>query len=144
MQPYNGKSRNYCFTLNNPSAQLDFAADPRVTYWCYQEEIGDSGTHHFQGYIELMHPLSIRAIKRIDGMSRAHLEVRRGTAAQAKAYCQKPGGWGFLEGGTIRGNDPLPTFGFRRTHPGSIARAHQLGFPDVPAYLNWLDGLLIF
>lgn len=48
----NMTARYWCFTLNNPTALLDFT-DTIVTYAIYSEEIGPSGTNHFQGYLEL-------------------------------------------------------------------------------------------
>lgn len=50
-------------------------------------EKGASGTLHYQGYLETMHPLTISALKKL--IPRAHLEMRRGTREQAFGYCMK-------------------------------------------------------
>lgn len=82
------RHRNWCFTINNPEGLLTFNADQVKACW-YQEEIGTSGTHHFQGYLELFNPRSLLSVKTFDGFEAAHLEVRRGTRQQAIAYCTK-------------------------------------------------------
>lgn len=79
--------------------------DPAVVYACYQEETGESGTYHLQGYIELKYAYSMQGVKGlVKGLRGAHLEPRRGTADEARDYCRKPGGWGFYEHGEFRGN----------------------------------------
>lgn len=42
---------NWCFTINNPEGLLDFDTLPPHKYCVYQEEIGENGTLHFQGYV---------------------------------------------------------------------------------------------
>lgn len=59
-----------------------------VKYLIYQREIGNH--EHFQGYMEFSNSLTYSAICSMEGMERAHLEKRRGTAKQAAHYCQKP------------------------------------------------------
>ena len=50
--------RNVVFTINNPSAEddkllLEAALDKSITsYVCIGEEVGESGTKHYQGYWE--------------------------------------------------------------------------------------------
>lgn len=56
-----------------------------ATYLIYQEEIGESGTHHFQGYIEM--PKSVRFTH--FGMHGAHFEKAHGSAEECKKYCSK-------------------------------------------------------
>jgi len=83
-------SRNYCFTINNPTADvITFPAD-KCKCAVYQKEIGTSGTVHFQGYLELKSPARIPSIKQWGGdWPRAHLEIRRGTRLQAVEYSEK-------------------------------------------------------
>lgn len=83
-------SRNYCFTINNPTALLDFTVHANVKYAVYQAEIGEEGTNHFQGYIELRRPQRLTWIKNnLDGFEGAHLEPRHGSARQASDYAMK-------------------------------------------------------
>ncbi len=101
-----GRYRNWVFTLNNPEGLLDPSLWPRASYCIYSEEVGETGTHHFQGYIELngAHPLS--TVKDFGGLEGAHLEPRRGTQQQATAYAYKPTHPTFIDGpyvwGTIK------------------------------------------
>ena len=61
-----------------------------LRYAIYQEEVGENGTHHFQGYLELSSPQRIAALKRaFPEFERAHFEVARGSQEQCIAYCSK-------------------------------------------------------
>ncbi len=76
------------FTWNNPDGHLEFVAD-KMEYLVYQEEIGESGTYHFQGYCEFSNRIRHAAAKELLGGARVHLEPRMGTQAQAIAYAKK-------------------------------------------------------
>ncbi len=100
------RTRNYCFVLNNYSAQharilLSFCsgADPHViaisNYIVMQEEIAPTtGTRHLQGYMEFRRAIRKNNLKRklvAAGIPNTiHLERRHGTQAEAIAYCKKP------------------------------------------------------
>lgn len=92
--------RNVCLTINNPTRPIDF--DARwMDYLVFQKEVGESGTPHFQGYLELKAPLSFMNLKRRLPLG-AHIEERRGSQQQAIAYCKKEesrveGPWEFGE-----------------------------------------------
>lgn len=110
--PNNGPStvdrrqlRNWCFTLNNPGERPDewgstLFKSVRARYLIFQLEKGDSGTPHFQGYIEFNRGVRFQTIKKyIPG---AHFEARRGSRKQAIDYCRKTdtrvdGPWEFGE-----------------------------------------------
>lgn len=108
-------SRAWVFTLNNPDyvPDVELARAPAVRYFIFQEEIGDEGTNHIQGYVELSKPARLSGVRRL--IPGAHWEVRRGTREQAKAYASKEetrvdgpyegGEWG--AGGAGRRNDLL-------------------------------------
>ncbi len=88
--------RNWCFTLNNPTPGeyrfwnhiADWEHRVIMRYAILQEEEGENGTIHLQGYIELNRPLRLRRMKRLFG-NNYHFEKRRGTQAQAITYCKK-------------------------------------------------------
>ncbi len=80
--------RNVVFTWNNPTGTIDFDVD-RMQYLVYQEEVGESGTYHFQGYCEFTSPVSLNPCKEMLGGPTVHIERRRGTQAEAIAYCKK-------------------------------------------------------
>ncbi|QOW18371.1 replication-associated protein [Amazon milk frog associated circular DNA virus] len=84
-------ARFWCFTLNNPDGQLDVdLAHPNVRYAVWQLEVGDSGTEHFQGYLELKRTQRLSYLKKL--IPGAHFEIRKKTAEQARDYCMKPEG----------------------------------------------------
>lgn len=99
-------NRNYVFTVNNPNGQLlpELWPQDKVKYVIWSLEQGsldlevEGGQLHFQGYIELQAQVSIRQLKQWDGFETAHFEPRRGTQAQAIAYCSKTTDPTFLEG----------------------------------------------
>lgn len=93
--------RAWIFTINNPTSSssgeyLKLLTLPvEIQYLVYQAEKGDSGTPHYQGYLILKDRTTLRATKAkiaalfgVD-IDRPHLEPRRGTHDQAKAYCTK-------------------------------------------------------
>lgn len=88
------KTRNWCFTLNNPTEEerrffAEMRALPRgLLFLILQEERGENGTVHFQGYLECATTHNINWLKN-NFNPRAHFEVRRGTAQEAIAYCCK-------------------------------------------------------
>ncbi len=81
--------RCVCFTLNNPEGLIDFDHH-KMDYLVFQEEIGESGTYHFQGYCEFTKRLTFNTAKALLGGATVHLERRRGSQAQAIAYCKDP------------------------------------------------------
>jgi hypothetical protein len=79
-------ARNWMFTINNP----DDTDDPNawgVKYVVWQLEEGESGTPHYQGYVELEKVSRLAAMKKLS--LKAHWEKRMGTQDQAVAYCTK-------------------------------------------------------
>lgn len=59
-------SRNWCFTVNNP-ADTDYPESWQLDYvknMIYQVEIGENGTLHLQGYLELKNPRNLTWLKR--------------------------------------------------------------------------------
>ncbi len=91
--------RNALITLNNPTLEeaifwKRLARNERernklqVSYVVFQEEKGLNGTPHFQIYVEFTRAIRLAGIKRRLGQ-RIHIERRRGTQAQAIAYCLK-------------------------------------------------------
>nr|UOF79010.1 rep protein [Cressdnaviricota sp.]UOF82335.1 rep protein [Cressdnaviricota sp.]UOF82790.1 rep protein [Cressdnaviricota sp.] len=83
-------SANWCFTLNNPTALIDFDDakwKENVKFAVYMKEVGESGTPHFQGYLELKKSQRISFLRK--NLPRAHLERRRGKREQAILYCLK-------------------------------------------------------
>lgn len=85
-------AKHWLFTLNNPTpAEEQYLSQhlstQAVLYAVYQHEIGSSGTHHLQGYIEFRSVRRFRTLHEL--LPRAHFENRRGTREQARDYCTK-------------------------------------------------------
>lgn len=95
-------SRSYVFTLNNPpifditqfppgnGGPIEEAINslPHFRYASYQYEQGESGTLHYQGYLEFSKPNRLHAVK-IGVFARAHFEKRRGSPIDAREYTRK-------------------------------------------------------
>jgi len=89
-----GTSSYWCFTLNNPTLSdiIGFSGDDdkwsnHLIYIFAALEQGESGTTHYQGYLELQRHKDLAWLKRC--LPRAHLEKRKGTSKQALEYCLK-------------------------------------------------------
>lgn len=80
------QGKYWCFTLNNP--QIDsIPLAWECAYVVYQKEKAASGTLHLQGYVEFISRKKLETLKKLS--QEAHWEVRRGSQAEAIAYCQK-------------------------------------------------------
>lgn len=83
------KSRNWCFTLNRPTNACypETWTLTNVKMLIYQLEMGEEGTLHLQGYVELIQPRALTALKKLS--AQAHWEQRRGSRKQAVLYVVK-------------------------------------------------------
>lgn len=89
-----GKTRSWCWTLNNPVATGDeFKARLEdvdgLDYAIFQKEKGLNGTVHFQGFVRFTNALHMGGVKVRFGEPTLHLERMRGSISQAMAYCEK-------------------------------------------------------
>lgn len=89
-----GRSRNYCFTINNYTEQIvTNLREGQFKYLCVGFETGLEGTPHIQGYVEFHHSISISAFnKRIGcekGLKWAHCSERWGSPKEAAGYTKK-------------------------------------------------------
>lgn len=86
-------AKNVCWTWNNPEKEAEQALEalfnmPGCTYVVFQEEQGEEGTRHFQGYSEFSKQVRWTAFATALGVQ-PHCELRRGTQSQAIEYCSK-------------------------------------------------------
>jgi len=88
--PRGTRFRRFVFTLNNYTAAEynDVIAMP-CNWMIVGRETGEGGTPHLQGACLLSQQMSLSAIKRTRGFSRAHIEQMRGSPADNKEYCSK-------------------------------------------------------
>ena len=84
--------KRYCFTINNPTDADKFwdteSVKNELEYLILQEERGEQGTLHWQGFIILKKPQRLSWMKSHISQ-RAHFEATRGTNQQAAEYCRK-------------------------------------------------------
>lgn len=95
------RSKRWSFTLNNPTEAEEsllqgLVSSGQATFIVIGKERGESGTYHFQGYIEVPNKLSLSSIRSI--IPRAHLEKSRGSAQSNIAYCTKEDNDAFKDG----------------------------------------------
>lgn len=93
------QAKHWCFTINNPSADqlahvgsLPETLPEDVQFVVVGQEVGETGTPHLQGYVELFVKRRLKWVK--DNIDQtAHFEVRRGPREAARDYCCKDGLW---------------------------------------------------
>lgn len=79
-----------CITCNNYTFKsLDVFAMLDVAYCIIGAEVGEGGTRHLQGYIELHKRTKFSTVLKM--LPGCHVEQRRGTQKQAREYCMKDG-----------------------------------------------------
>lgn len=81
-------SRGWMFTIFNMT--WEFKMNKLVKYCVFQKERAETGKLHYQGYLLLASPRKLEFVKKnILAETTAHLETRKGSHEQAKAYCTK-------------------------------------------------------
>jgi len=92
------RAMSYMFTINFGEGTEPHQLTPEADRWdergvryCrWQLEVGETGTLHIQGYLELFKQQTIVWVRnQVAGLELAHLDARAGTAQQADAYCSK-------------------------------------------------------
>jgi len=88
----NSKSKNWCFTINNPADDwADLNLLKGYTYCIVGGEIGEDGTPHYQGFVQMENRKLGTQMKKL--LPRAHLEPMRATSEEARDYCKKDGNY---------------------------------------------------
>ena len=99
------RAKHWCFTLNNYTEEeeahlkSDFVKE-QATYIVFGHEFGRNNTPHLQGYVAFKERKRLNQAKNIIGR-RAHLEVMRGTCAEASEYCKKDDTEDYFEYGSL-------------------------------------------
>lgn len=102
--PQASPAKDFCFTVNNPQdyhVEALQALDYR--YLVYQVEVGEAGTPHIQGFVQMQDKTRFTALhKHMENFfpddqneddpepHHGHWEKRRGTPYEASHYCKKP------------------------------------------------------
>lgn len=139
----NSPNRSFVFTWNNPDVNGAlllslFESERLVKYVIFQLEEGSvARTPHFQGVCFFTRPIRPRRFFSCISPS-IHFEARRGSPAQAIAYCRKPEG--HLDGPWEYGTPP-PGRGAR----SDMSRASELvrGPVGLLALVNAFPGLFV-
>lgn len=88
-------AKRWCITVNNwTNEEYQDLIASASTLWAYlivAKEIGENGTPHLQCFGILNNKRRLRQVKQLPGLSRAHLEISRGTTKEASDYCKKDG-----------------------------------------------------
>lgn len=91
-------AKNWCFTLNNYTEdEYNEVKTWNCQYLVVGREVGDQGTKHLQGYVQLIKKMRLTGVRKLS--VRAHWEVSKGTPEQASEYCKKDKD--FFEKGTM-------------------------------------------
>lgn len=86
---------HYTFTLNNYNdGHITLLRDlttrnDSFTYIIYGKEVGEKGTPHLQGYIQLSGGKRLRTVKNLMGLPTLHLEAAMGSDEHNFNYCSK-------------------------------------------------------
>jgi hypothetical protein len=88
-------AKRWCFTLNNYTDEdlewiSKFIIPDNCVFAVVGQEIGESGTPHLQGFVNLKVKKRLSQLKELLG-SRAHLEQAKGTDQDNDNYCTKDG-----------------------------------------------------
>lgn len=84
----------FCFTINGTDAQLNFDLDALkmlTPKWLIagREICPTTQRPHIQGACILGKQVAFSTIKKMPGLTRAHIEVMKGTPEQSRVYCTK-------------------------------------------------------
>jgi len=86
----------WVYTYNNPTAPIPFNTH-QMLYHVYGDEVGESGTRHYQGFVVFKTRKLFTQVKEL--CPEAHWESTKGTYLQAADYCKKEGK--YVEEGTL-------------------------------------------
>lgn len=128
------RTRSVCFTYNNytPEGLIFFEnlqQNESIEYIVFQEETGESGTPHLQGYCYARNPKSLEAWKKFFGSASGinpHIIFAKGTAAENRRYCTKPECR--IPGTSPREHGTMPSQG-KRNDLGAVMQSVHEGVP---------------
>lgn len=84
------QARNWVFTQNNNTDEHNetlLQLLPKLHYGVWQQETGETGTPHLQGYLAFKQRIRLATLKTI--LPAAHWEIARGSASENRDYCTK-------------------------------------------------------
>jgi len=82
------RSRAYCLTINNYiENDIKVLKELKYQYIIIGDEKSTTGTAHLQVYVRFPNPKSFSSLKK--NISKAHIEIAKGTPQQNRTYCSK-------------------------------------------------------
>ena len=145
--------QNVMFTVNNYSAAalaamrtlqgaaLQVTRETRITYLAFQQETGECGTPHLQGYLQLERSIDIQKvtawINSICGQN-CHTEKTMGTSAEAENYVTREFGRKDKDDGLRKrdeGTEPV-IIGTIKEHGGARGQGSRTDLADVKAAIE--------
>jgi len=86
------RAKYWCFTHNNYTEETialysDIERNSKIAYISFAKEVGEQGTPHLQGHVELNVRCTLNQVRRM--FLGAHVEVRKGTFEEAQNYIEK-------------------------------------------------------
>ena len=82
-------SHNWLFTWNNPVGLITWYGEvPLLRYLIYSEEIGENGTYHYQGYLQLAKDQKLSWLKK-NLSPEPHFQIPNSSPQDNIAYCSK-------------------------------------------------------
>lgn len=84
--------KKYCFTYNNYTVEnIDKLTNTlnALGNWVFGYEVGEKGTPHLQGYLNLKGKKSLSSLINIIGIKEIHFEAVKGSEKQNIEYCTK-------------------------------------------------------
>lgn len=106
--------------------------EPLTAYHIFELEITDDGILHYQGYMEFKKQIRLSAIKKLS--KDIHVEQRRGTAVEARDYCDKSNHPEHDDGSYLAG--PWECGTMKLTSAESAARARSKKATDYSAAVD--------
>ncbi len=87
----NAMNTDWIFTLNNPvGVEVErLKSNVFIKEMIFQTEVGQEGTQHLQGYLELLDPMTFDGARAALANQRISIRPRERTRAAAAAYCRK-------------------------------------------------------
>lgn len=83
----------WCFTLNNYKSEdvekIKLVSSNSSKYWLFGFEVGEKGTPHLQGYVELKKKARLTEIKKLYDIKEIHWEKCKGKRESNLNYCTK-------------------------------------------------------
>lgn len=131
------RSRNWCFTLNNPTIENeeDILALPHAglcDYVCYGRETGSMGTYHLQGFVNFN---SLKSLKQVMELGLGHVTRMYSTQAQAMDYCKKDMDW--MEAGRMPMNPAEKGQACKDLYKGCWDAAKEGRLDDIPESIRF-------